>query len=157
VFYSPSIVTGVDFSIDGEQKVYLYREGRSINVLDSYQQATRTRNIDQLIYFIKDKKSVSTWNNLETITEKNLNVKNLSDKMLNMCTTINEFDEVVLNENAYFNIASNNEYVNGILACDPVHYFELILKANGFIVSQVNKTQVLSKEAVKEQKTLIKI
>jgi hypothetical protein len=85
-----------------------------------------------------------------------MNVKNLSEKMLCLCTNTNEFDEMVVNENAYFNIATYNEYINGVLACDPVYYFEQILIENGFNVRKVNKTIVLSNEVVKEQKLLLK-
>ncbi len=45
VFYSPSIITGVDFSIDQAQDVFLYIKGQSIDAQASYQQATRCRNI----------------------------------------------------------------------------------------------------------------
>jgi hypothetical protein len=77
--------------------------------------------------------------------------------MLCLCNNTNEYDEMVVNENAYFNIATHNEYINGVFACDSVYYFEQILKENGFNVCSVNEKVVLSKEVVKEQKILSKV
>jgi hypothetical protein len=84
VFYSPSIVTGVDFSIDVKQRQYLYIKGKSLNVLDNFQQATRTRNMSELVYFIKPQK-LRNWNTLNDIESKNRNFRNCAEKILNIC------------------------------------------------------------------------
>ena len=55
VFYSLSIVTGVDFSIDQAQDVFLEIRANSIDCQASYQQATRYRNIKSLYYFCETK------------------------------------------------------------------------------------------------------
>jgi hypothetical protein len=51
VFYSPSITFGVDFSIDTPQDVFIYINGNSILPSGSFQQTTRTRNINKLYYY----------------------------------------------------------------------------------------------------------
>ena len=48
VFYSPSIVTATDFSIDTPQDVFIYIEGRTLTSDECLQQTTRTRNIEVL-------------------------------------------------------------------------------------------------------------
>jgi len=154
VFYSPSIVTGIDFSIDEKQPQYLYIKGESLNVLDNYQQSTRTRNMSQLIYFMKDQKNKVQWQPLEEIEQKNKNLKTTSEQILNVCAGINENDETVIHENCYFKIASYNEYLGLLLNSDRKYYFEYILLQNGFSLSSVNKKVVLSKEQIIEQKQI---
>ena len=55
VFYSPSITTGVDFSIEDKRDVFIYIHGQSINHTDSFQQTTRCRNINKLFYYSETK------------------------------------------------------------------------------------------------------
>lgn len=52
-FFSPQITTGVNFNIDEAQDVFIYIKGRSIDVSESFQQATRTRNIKNYIIIQK--------------------------------------------------------------------------------------------------------
>ena len=51
VFFSPSITTGINFNIKEKQDVFIYIKGKTINPASSFQQATRTRNINKLYYF----------------------------------------------------------------------------------------------------------
>ena len=51
VFFSPSITTGINFTIDDKQDVFIYIKGKTISPSLSFQQATRTRNINKLYYF----------------------------------------------------------------------------------------------------------
>jgi hypothetical protein len=51
VFYSPSIIFGVDFSIDDAQDVFIYNKGYSIDPALVFQQTTRTRNINKLYFY----------------------------------------------------------------------------------------------------------
>ena len=51
LFFSPKITTGVNFNIDEAQDVLIYIKGRSIDVSESFQQATRTRKIRNIYYF----------------------------------------------------------------------------------------------------------
>ena len=59
VFYSPSITTGINFFIEEKQDVFLFIKGNTISPSLSFQQATRTRNINKLFYHsnAKDKKN----------------------------------------------------------------------------------------------------
>jgi hypothetical protein len=111
VFYSPSIVTGVDFSINYKQRQYLYIKGKSLNVLDNYQQATRTRNMSELVYYIKPQK-MKQWNLLQDIELMNKNMRNCSDKVLNLCSSIDINDKSVIVQNTYFKVSNYNDYLN---------------------------------------------
>lgn len=50
VFYSPSIVYGLDFSIDDKQDVFIYIKGKTLSPPLLFQQSTRCRNINNLYY-----------------------------------------------------------------------------------------------------------
>jgi hypothetical protein len=51
LFYSPAIETAVDITLNDKQDVFIYIRGLSIDPASSFQQATRTRNINKLYYF----------------------------------------------------------------------------------------------------------
>jgi hypothetical protein len=54
VFYSPSIIYGVDFNFSKKQNQYIYIKNNStIDASQCYQQAMRTRNVNQIHYFRK--------------------------------------------------------------------------------------------------------
>ena len=155
VFYSPSIVTGVDFSIEQQQNQYIYIKGLSLNVLDNYQQSTRTRNMKELIYFQKEPKNPKTWQSLESICEKNKDVKITSEKILNLCKTTNENDELNINENLFFTLSSHHEYMDTVLCSNPEMYFKALLKINGFILKETNTYDELTYDEIEEQKQTI--
>ena len=54
LFFSPKITTGVNFNIDEAQDVFIYIKGRSIDVSESFQQATR--NIYIIILKVSNKR-----------------------------------------------------------------------------------------------------
>jgi hypothetical protein len=148
VFYSPSIVTGVDFSIDEKQKHYTYIKGRSISVLDNYQQSTRTRNMSQLVYYQRTPK-VTESETLEAIEERNKDKRATSRRILAMCSEGGVNDESCIVENMYFKLESQNEYIDKVLSSNPEHYFKTILESNGFIVSTSKEAK---KQLSKEEK-----
>jgi hypothetical protein len=65
VFYSPSIVTGVDFSSDQAQDFILCIKANSIDGQASYQQVTRCRNIKKSYYFCETKPQETEYESLE--------------------------------------------------------------------------------------------
>ena len=64
VFYSPSIMFGLDFSISTSQKC------RSILPSGSYQQTTRTRNIKKLFFYCNTKEEKPAYKRLNDVVEK---------------------------------------------------------------------------------------
>jgi hypothetical protein len=68
VFYSPSITTAVDFSIETPQDVFILIKGRTINPASIYQQTTRTRNIKDVYYYSEAIQQDEIYNNINDIT-----------------------------------------------------------------------------------------
>ena len=110
VFYSPSITCGINYNIKFKQDVFLYINGKTLEPCDSFQQATRTRNIKTLNYYINEqsKDYIPKFKSLQDTYEYISNVKNIhNDNLLNvvnMCYLIDENDDYKFNENTFFNL-----------------------------------------------------
>ena len=155
IFYSPSIVTGVDFSIDTKQNHYIYVKGFSINPLGIYQQSTRNRNIDTLYYFIDTKQHNYFFNELNDVKKYYKNIMNATDKINNVCRQFNEDDETYINENNFFELYCFVEYQNDTYNTNKKVHYELILQHNGFILSTDGNTKKFSKEKQTQLNNLI--
>ena len=162
VFYSPSITTGVDFSIDTKQNVFMYLNQNSISPDGFFQQTTRTRNINKLYYFIEDKDNLSPFENIKDVEKHYKKVINAGDKLSNISINLNEEDEPTINENKFFKLYCFNEFQKIIYNTNKKHFFEQLLIENGFILSvegvqeKLDKVKVKKmKEAVKEEKDIL--
>ena len=162
VFYSPSITTGIDFSIDTKQNVFIYLNQNSINPDGFFQQTTRTRNIDNLYYFIEDKDNLPLYNNIKEVQKHYTNVINCNDKLSNISINLNDDDEPVINENAFFKLFCFNEFQKMIYNTNKKMFFQQLLKENGFnllsegINNKMDKTKVKQlKEVVKTEKDIL--
>lgn len=155
VFYSPSIITGVDFSIDTKQNHYIYAKGHTINPLGIYQQSTRNRNIDTLYYFFDTKQHEYFFNTLDDVKKFYKNVMNATDKINNVCRQFNEEDESYINENNFFELYCFVEYQNDIYNTNKKIHYELILQHNGFILSIEGDTNKITKEKKTELNNLV--
>lgn len=155
VFYSPSIVTGVDFSIEVKQNHYIYVKGFTINPLGIYQQSTRNRNIDTLYYFFDTKQHESIYKSLDDVKKYYKIVSNATDKINNVCRQFNDDDESYINENNFFDLYCFVEYQNDIYNTNKKVHYELILKHNGFILSTEGETNKITKEKLKELNDLV--
>ena len=51
VFYSPKITYRIDFNISNAQNVFIYVKGRTLTPYGTFQQCTRTRNIDSIYFY----------------------------------------------------------------------------------------------------------
>ena len=51
VFYSPKITYGIDFNISNAQQIFIYVTGRTLTPYGTFQQCTRTRNIDSIYFY----------------------------------------------------------------------------------------------------------
>ena len=67
VFYSPSITTGIDFSIEDKQDVFIYINGQSIDPTQAFQQTTRCRNINKLFYYSESKSNEPKYKSVEEV------------------------------------------------------------------------------------------
>ena len=153
VFYSPSIVYGVDFNnIDEFQDVFIYICGKSIEPSQSFQQASRTRFIRNLHFYGVEKDQPVRHKTLQAV--RNHIKHNVHDMphIRNLFEMSDENDTVeykVINFMGYYNLYSYNEYMHYIYHSNKVKHFKLILATHGFDVEEigdVGKPTKVSKE-----------
>ena len=158
VFYSPSIITGVDFSIDQAQDVFLYIKGQSIDAQASYQQATRCRNIKNLYYFCETKPQEAEYESLEQLRTLYTSYIKQSEEIKDVCEILDDDYNVVINEDKFFNLCTYNEYIKDIYRTNRAVHFENVLKTAKFsICSRKNETnELLNKELKKEMTEITK-
>jgi hypothetical protein len=102
VFFSPKITFGVDFSVDTPQDMFLYIKGNSINPAGMYQQATRTRNIENLFYYGESGNGVSRYDSKEEV-EQNIEACIATSRSLaTTCVYIDLNDEMQVSHNTFF-------------------------------------------------------
>lgn len=156
VFYSPSIITGVDFSIETKQNQYIYVKGDSISPSSIYQQSTRNRNIDKLYYYVDVKEHESKYESYEDVKENYKTLIEINHKINNICKQFNENEETYINENMFFNIFCYNEYIFDIYNTNKKMHYELILKTNGFILECEGDNMKIKLKTKKELEILYK-
>ena len=154
VFYSPSIKTGVDFSIVTKQDHFIYATGNSITPTAIYQQSTRNRNIDTLYYYFESKQKNYTFETLLCVNNHFKFLCNENNNINNVCRQFNENDDWYIIENTFFNIYCHNEYINDCYNTNKRIHFELILKNQGFILTDEGVNKKISKETQKEFKKI---
>jgi len=158
IFYSPSIVTGIDFSISDPQNVFIHINAGSISPIGNFQQLTRTRNIKNVYFYIKDSlPKMPTFNNLEDTKTHYKNIVYSHNKLSSLClkTSEEDPDEYEFNENTFFNIFTYNEYINDIYKTSHKTHFINILKQNKFIINDVGIKQTLNPVKKEQLKILI--
>ena len=96
VFFSPSITTGIDFSIEDKQDVFIYIHGQSIDPTQSFQQTTRCRNINKLYYYSESKSNEPKYKSVDEVEHLYSEFIETSDKLNEVCKTINmDYEEVI--------------------------------------------------------------
>ncbi len=137
IFFSPSVIFGVDISLTVSQNVFLFSSGRSINSYQLFQQVCRTRNIKKVYYhFDKLTKKLKYSSLKETNEYYERNIKSY-ERIHNLCVNMDEELNEVIVKNKFFDIFCFNEYLNNIYGLDKKKKFEEIRKAN-FIVHTWN-------------------
>lgn len=145
VFYSPSIVTAVDFSIDTKQNVYIYSRGGSIDPSDLFQQVTRTRNIDTLYYYCEKRQLDPNFDDLDTTKDyykKNIQMYN---SLMNVCYNDNDNNEI---ENLFFEMFCYQKYISDTYNTNFQGYFEQILVDNQLVIKEEGKYEDLKDEII---------
>jgi hypothetical protein len=155
VFYSPSITTGIDFTIKEKQNVYIYVNGKSVLSNSIFQQTTRTRNINKLFYYCNNTKHKVNYSNVENVEEHYSEILNINNKALqDVCVQVDENDKQKVIKNTFFKLFCYNEYVKDVYKSNIKIHFEQLLKQNGFILSTVGEKKKLEKEVKGEMKGL---
>ena len=151
VFYSPKITFGVDFSIETPQDVFIYIAGNSIQPSGSYQQATRCRNIKTLYYFGEVSQRDAFYDSLEDVKACVAEAVQTSKAFNTTCTYVDEYDQIQVVKNTFFNLYCYNEYVKDVYETNKVKHFENILTQNGFSLSSKGVLAKLAKETRNQQ------
>ena len=141
VFYSPSIVYGVDFNNVGAfQDVFIYISGKSIEPSQSFQQASRTRFISNLHFFGVEKDCSVPHKTLLAVSN---NIKhNVHDMphIKQLFAIANESDVVEYQVKyfmGFYSLYSYNQYINNIYKSNKVRHFKRILATHGFEVVEI--------------------
>ena len=145
VFYSPSIIFGVDFSIDQSQDVFIYNKGRTLDPSAIFQQTTRTRNIRNLYYYSELANADPIYENLENCKQIFTDIKKTSQEINEVCVYLDSDDSEAIVENTFFELFVYNEYVCDLYQTNKTAHYENILKSNGFVLSQIGSIKPLSK------------
>ena len=146
VFYSPSIVYGIDFSIEKKQDAFLYITGKSILPSGFYQQVCRTRNLNNLYYYCDVNSRMPKF---ETLTETKTyysNIENMNSQLIECCTTSDELDELKVSRNTFFKLFCYNEFVRDIYSTNKLIHFENILINNKFKIFELGTKAKINKE-----------
>ena len=155
VFYSPSIMTGVDFSIEEKQDHFIYAKGESISPDSIYQQSTRNRNIDNLYYYFNSKQNYYTYQSLNYTKSYYKELMNANDALNGVCRQLNENDESCIIQNQFYELFCYNEYIKDCYNTNKRIHYEQILKNKGFILKTEGEDKKLSKENKKEIKAIM--
>ena len=145
VFYSPSIIFGVDFSIDQAQDVFIYNKGRTLDPSAIFQQTTRTRNIRNLYYYSELANADPIYENLETCKQIYSNIQHTSQEINEVCVYLDCDDSEAIVEKTFFELFVYNEYVSDLYQTNKTAHYENILKTNGFVLSQIGPIKPMSK------------
>ena len=133
VFYSPSIITAVDFSVKDCQNVFIYIKGNTIDCNSSFQQATRCRNINTLFYYCNAKTKAPKYETLEHLTVQYKSYIKTSEQIMEVCQVLDEeTTDININENTFFNLYCYNEYNADIFRTSRLYHFQNILKIAKF-------------------------
>ncbi len=146
VFASPSIERGLDFSIDNPQDVFIYVSGKSINSQGIFQQTTRTRNINKLYYYGVTTNYRAKYDTPYDVIDRYINNIEQNNILNNLCTSINEHDEIKFVNNTFFKLFCYNEYKNDTLNTNLIAHYEQQLIDNGFILRSEGENKKLNIE-----------
>jgi hypothetical protein len=140
VFYSPSVKTGVDFSINEKQEALLYMNGNTISSNDMFQQLTRTRNLKSVKYYSNCESNNLIFNDeTETVKYYNDLIKYSNDlndsevKLQNLCV-YNDDEETKICKNTYYKLYCQASYLKNIDNTNKGIHFKNILINEGFDV-----------------------
>lgn len=132
VFYSPSITYGIDYNVLEKQNVYIYIQGNSIMPNSSYQQTTRTRNIDTVYVHCCAGTHNMVYRSIDDVKKESLNLKTASNLITNMCASTDAMNNCSISENTFFDLYCYTIYVKDTYKTNMYYHYFAILMNNGF-------------------------
>ena len=150
VFYSPSIKTGIDFSIDEAQESLLYINGKTISSEGLFQQLTRTRNLKGIKYYSNCESNLLKHDTLKDTEQyyDNLIVysNNLNETETNLRNLVcyNDDEETKICKSTFYKLYIQYSYKHNIQETNKLIHFENILKQEGFDLYQKGNIKKLN-------------
>jgi len=132
VFYSPSIIYGVDFNIEHEQDVFLFLKGSTISPSESFQQITRTRKIKKVYIYSSSKQHEPKYKNIDDVKLYYNEISELNIKFNSMCINLDENNEYKIINNAFYMMFIYNKYTADIMQTNKLRHLKNILIDRGF-------------------------
>ena len=154
LFFSPAITTAVDFNIDEAQDVFIYIKGHTILPSGSFQQTTRTRNINELYYYCSKDAQEPKYDNLEDVKDKYNKMIIQNDILTEMSLYVDEDDNIKMSNNSFFNLFCYNEFVKDIYNTNKLAHYEEILKENKFILDSRGERTKINQDIKAEMSNL---
>ena len=140
VFYSPSVVYGVDFNnIETAQEVFILIKGRTISPSESFQQMARTRNIKRLYFHGNDINKEAPFYTLEETADYYKESIHLSQKLGVISSYFDINDDIQIIENGFFNLFIYNEFLKSAYKSNKIKHFKIMLENSGFNILEDNK------------------
>lgn len=159
-FYSPSIETAIDVTLETPQDVFIYIKGNTIDASSSWQQTTRTRNIKNVYYFCDCDDRFALYDSLDEV-DKVYETCLKENQNLNACSKVIDIDdEVKIIKNTFYDLFIYNEYVKDLYRTSRLQHYEEILKANEFNLQLYNEDDsnlidTLEKNEMENKRTTI--
>ena len=157
LFFSPAITTAVDFNIQDKQDVFIYIKGNTILPSGSFQQTTRTRNINQLYYYCSKDGQEAKFETLEDVKDQYNKMIIQNDILTDMSMYIDEDDNIKMSNNGFFNLFCYNEYVKDTYNTNKLYHYENILLENKFVLSNKGEQSKNIDSSLKFDMKIIKI
>ena len=95
--FTAKITYGIDFNISNAQNVFIYVKGRTLTPYGTFQQCTRTRNIDNIYFYCECYDKEEQYQNIG-ILQDNLKESLGHNILTNVCLTLDEENEYKLLE-----------------------------------------------------------
>jgi hypothetical protein len=92
----------------------------------SFQQTTRCRNINKLYYYSESKSNEPKYKSVDEVEHLYSEFIEISDKLNEVCKTINMDDEEVISQNDFFKLYCYNEYTNDMFKTNKTIHYENI-------------------------------
>lgn len=156
VFYTPSIIFGVDALFLDSQNQYLHVKGKTINTQCMYQQAMRTRNIKELFVYCDDETcNKPEFDDLADCFEYYQNISQITSDMTHsehdLLYSIGEDNKMKLINNTFTKMFINNVYINDILKTNIYFHLFKLFSDNGFVCEEVGtRRKLYGKKKIKD-------
>lgn len=156
VFYTPSIIFGVDFNIETKQNVFIYITGKTLMPDSIFQQTTRTRNMNELYYYCDEKEIKPKYKSLNDVYDEYKNIKTDEKTINSLCAHYTDDGDLIFEENTFFKLFCYEKWVMDTYKTNLKMHYENILRDNEFIIMHEGENKKIEPEKVKEMKTEIK-